>query len=138
MLAVAEDLRHRGPAAGPADRFLALRRALRGVDLTKRHPAVLQQTQRAGAVGAIRLGVDFDHGHRILLLPGKSSLRSGFARGRYRRRGSGTLAATSTSTPAAPAASRARAQALAVAPEVIRSSISSTRAPAIRTARAGR
>ena len=45
-------------------------------------------------------------------------------------RGSGTRAATSTSTEAAPAASSAAAQALAVAPEVITSSISSTRRPA--------
>ncbi len=42
-------------------------------------------------------------------------------------RGSGTLAATRTSTEVAPAASNAFAQALPVAPEVITSSISSTR-----------
>ena len=48
------------------------------------------------------------------------------------KRGSGTRAATSTSTDAAPAASNAAAQAFAVAPDVITSSISSTRLPATR------
>ena len=64
MPAVDEDLRHGGPSAGAADRFLALGRAVRSVDLTERHTLGGQQADGAGAVRAPRLGVDLDRGIR--------------------------------------------------------------------------
>src|SRR5205807_8374621 len=64
MLAVDEDLRHRGTAAGAADHLVAPPRLLDDVDRLVGDALSFEQRAGARAIGAEHRRVDLDLGHR--------------------------------------------------------------------------
>src|SRR5258708_6839377 len=80
MLAVDEDLRHRGPPAGAASRLLTHRGAVWGIDFLKLHLLGGQDMHRPLAERAPGLSIDFDLRHLSHLCDGMSDHSRGAAR----------------------------------------------------------